>query len=213
MPQIDYDNYRTTFGANAHLPKHFNVMPRGTSYALLAGSLAASASLFAKLAVDTRTTALAASIQKFLLKQPLLQSNSTLPLVNQVASLLHAQDFAAASHDPELFALVVRGTFIGLIFLCNALMWIMFSKALHRADSSVTVTVYNTAMNFFLTAILGHIAFDEPLSLRWWFGASLIFLGSILMSQDTPAVKPHPHRNVRNSNQHPPCRLSEKKNE
>ncbi|RKP38804.1 hypothetical protein BJ085DRAFT_1898, partial [Dimargaris cristalligena] len=75
----------------------------------------------------------------------------------------------------------VRAACLVLIGLSNILMWALFSKALHKADSSITVTVYNTAVNFFLTALLGNLVFGEPLSLRWWFGSSLILLGTVLM--------------------------------
>ncbi|KAF9177245.1 hypothetical protein BGZ49_005728, partial [Haplosporangium sp. Z 27] len=61
-------------------------------------------------------------------------------------------------------------------------MWTLFTKALNRSKSSATVTVINSAANFCLTAVLGYALFSEPLALQWWFGASLIVLGSVLVS-------------------------------
>ncbi|KAF9276960.1 hypothetical protein BGZ68_009638 [Mortierella alpina] len=33
-------------------------------------------------------------------------------------------------------------------------------------------------------AVLGYLLFSEPLALQWWFGASLIVVGSVLVSSD-----------------------------
>ncbi|KAJ1917107.1 hypothetical protein IWQ60_007882 [Tieghemiomyces parasiticus] len=215
MPKIDYDNFRGTFGKAAEqLPQRFNVLPCGTSYAILSGSLAASASLFAKLAVDARTTELAARLQTLLLEGPMGLGSSTAAgatagMSRTAADLLTRVAGVDLLHSTDGLAYTLRGTFLALIFLSNALMWALFSKALHKADSSITVTVYNTAVNFMMTAVLGHIAFNEPLSLRWWFGSSLILLGSVLMSQD--AAPATPCTNSRNRNHLPPCRLNEKK--
>ncbi|KAJ1949315.1 hypothetical protein IWQ62_006753 [Dispira parvispora] len=226
MPKIDYNNFRHSFGQyEPLLPQPFRLLPSGSPYALLSGSLAASASLFAKLAVDSRTTELATFLETHMTTLGVTQSLVWVwTLVSDYAARV-VQTVGLALTPTQLYAYVLRGCFVGLIFACNALMWAMFSKALHKADSSVTVTVYNTAVNFCLTAVLGRLAFNEPLCLRWWFGASLILLGSVLMSQSSslplPPSKASPSqpqiaklmlgRRDRNHNRHPPCRLNSTK--
>lgn len=44
--------------------------------------------------------------------------------------------------------LTIRALCFGLIFACNALMWILFTKALNAAPSSVQATTVNGAVNF-----------------------------------------------------------------
>ncbi|KAJ1654286.1 hypothetical protein IWQ61_005761, partial [Dispira simplex] len=161
MPKIDYDNFRHSFGQyEPLLPRPFRVLPLGSPYALLSGSLAASASLFAKLAVDSRTTELATFLESQTTTVCFTQS---LAWVSDYAAQVVQTMLGSALTPTQFYAYVLRGCFVGLIFTCNALMWAMFSKALHQADSSVTMTVYNTAINFCLTAVLGRLAFNEPL--------------------------------------------------
>ncbi|KAI8376353.1 transmembrane protein 42-like protein [Radiomyces spectabilis] len=62
-------------------------------------------------------------------------------------------------------------------------MWTLFTKALNMAPSSVQVSVINGAANLSASALLGYLVFDEPLTLRWWCGASLILAGTILLSR------------------------------
>ncbi|ORY00705.1 hypothetical protein K493DRAFT_312742 [Basidiobolus meristosporus CBS 931.73] len=137
--------------------------------AVAAGSFAALASLFAKLTVDARTIVLAESLYRL--------GCQTFGL--EVSEYLGQED--------NLVYLIIRGLCLGGIFLCNALMWTMFTKALNSSKSSVQVTVLNSVTNFCTTAFCGHVVFGEPLSLKWWCGASLIAVGSILMGQQETA--------------------------
>ncbi|ORY73972.1 hypothetical protein LY90DRAFT_402164 [Neocallimastix californiae] len=68
-------------------------------------------------------------------------------------------------------------------------MWANFTKALNVSSSSIQVTVINSATNFCLTAILGHLIFSEPLSLQWWFGASLIVTGTVLLNTEMQKIE------------------------
>ncbi|KAG0264440.1 hypothetical protein BG011_006799 [Mortierella polycephala] len=137
--------------------------------AILAGTFAALASVFAKLTLDERTV-------EFLHDA----CNTVLaPTTPYCTSLFIAKD---GETSPVI--VTVRATCFGLIFICNAAMWTLFTKALNRSRSSATVTVINSAANFCITAVLGYLLFSEPLALQWWFGASLIVLGSVLVSSD-----------------------------
>ncbi|KAF9985644.1 hypothetical protein BGZ65_010286 [Modicella reniformis] len=137
--------------------------------AILAGTFAALASVFAKLTLDVRTV-------EFL--QYACYTFFT-PMSPHCTSL-----FIAKEGETSPIVVAVRTACFGLIFICNAAMWTLFTKALNRSKSSATVTVINSASNFCLTAMLGYALFSEPLALQWWFGASLIVIGSVLVSSD-----------------------------
>ncbi|KAI9320250.1 hypothetical protein BX666DRAFT_1853814 [Dichotomocladium elegans] len=132
-------------------------------YAVLSGIFASLSSVFAKLFSDQRTEQLHDVILAF--------------LNTHCFSLLPAMDQSKYS------LLVVRGICFGLIFVCNSLMWALFTKALHAAPSSIQTTTVNGAVNFSVSALLGYFIFDEPLALSWWMGASMILSGTVLLSR------------------------------
>ncbi|KAG0245301.1 hypothetical protein B0O80DRAFT_502462 [Mortierella sp. GBAus27b] len=142
--------------------------------AILAGTFAALASVFAKLTLDARTIDF------------LQHACNTLiaPTTPYCTSL-----FLAKEGETSSAVVAVRAVCFGLIFICNAAMWTLFTKALNRSKSSATVTVINSAANFCLTAVLGYALFSEPLALQWWFGASLIVIGSVLVSSNETKEK------------------------
>ncbi|GJJ75024.1 hypothetical protein EMPS_07382 [Entomortierella parvispora] len=137
--------------------------------AILAGTFAALASVFAKLTLDARTV-------DFLHHACNTVIAPTTPYCTSL--------FVAKEGETSPVVVAVRSACFGLIFICNAAMWTLFTKALNRSNSSATVTVINSAANFCLTAVLGYVLFSEPLAMQWWFGASLIVLGSVLVSSD-----------------------------
>ncbi|ORX61570.1 hypothetical protein DM01DRAFT_1332170 [Hesseltinella vesiculosa] len=128
--------------------------------AVLSGCFAALSSVFAKLFTDERTAA----------------------YVNVVAHYYSQYDWFAPK-DISMPLFIVRATCFILVFACNSLMWTLFTKALNKAPSSIQVTIVNGAANLATSAILGHVVFQEPLSLRWWAGASLMLTGTILISR------------------------------
>lgn len=65
--------------------------------------------------------------------------------------------------------------------LSNAIMWILFTRALTAATSTTQVSILNTSANFMVTAILGLIIFGEKLPLGWWAGASLLLAGTVVI--------------------------------
>ncbi|KAG0344605.1 hypothetical protein BG004_004327 [Podila humilis] len=137
--------------------------------ATLAGTFAALASVFAKLTMDTRTV-------NFL-------QNACNTLIAPTTAICTSL-FIAKDGETSPIEYAVRSACFGLIFICNAAMWTLFTKALNRSQSSATVTVINSSANFCITAVLGYALFSEPLAMQWWFGASLIVLGGVLVSSE-----------------------------
>ncbi|KAF9150897.1 hypothetical protein BG015_007282 [Linnemannia schmuckeri] len=137
--------------------------------AILAGTFAALASVFAKLTLDARTV-------EFLQ----YACNTVLAPTTPYCTSF----FIAKEDETSPVVVAVRSACFALIFICNAAMWTLFTKALNRSKSSATVTVINSAANFCITAVLGYVLFSEPLALQWWFGASLIVAGSVLVSSN-----------------------------
>ncbi|KAG0297663.1 hypothetical protein BGZ98_000522 [Dissophora globulifera] len=145
--------------------------------ALLAGTFAALASVFAKLTLDARTI----DFLRYACDTVIA------PTVPYCTSL-----FIAKEGETSPVVVAVRSICFALIFICNAAMWTLFTKALNRSKSSATVTVINSAANFCLTAVLGHALFSEPLALQWWFGAGLIVVGSVLVSTNESSESSKP---------------------
>ncbi|KAI8049855.1 hypothetical protein BDF22DRAFT_657404 [Syncephalis plumigaleata] len=166
MPPIDYDNYHATLPVEkrpTRKPLRSEVL-----LAVLAGLSAATASLFGKLAMEERTASAASTAYYFIQKLDLdilLDLNQTLWLV--------------------------RALFAGAMILANAAMWAFFTKSLSRTQSSARVTVINSCANFCFTALFGHVCFNEPLAMRWWFGAALMVAGGMLVAAP-PAVASTP---------------------
>ncbi|KAI9717206.1 MAG: hypothetical protein M1828_007399 [Chrysothrix sp. TS-e1954] len=72
-------------------------------------------------------------------------------------------------------------TFFGLNLVSNAIMWILFTRALTAATSTTRVSILNTSANFMVTAILSMMIFGEGLPLGWWAGAALLVAGSVII--------------------------------
>ncbi|XP_028986334.1 transmembrane protein 42-like [Betta splendens] len=69
----------------------------------------------------------------------------------------------------------------GLLFVCNAVMWTFFSKALRHCSSSARATVTTTAANFISTAVLGRLIFGEAHGALWWTGIFLTLCGLLML--------------------------------
>ncbi|KAI9270632.1 hypothetical protein BDA99DRAFT_502306 [Phascolomyces articulosus] len=132
-------------------------------FAVLSGIFASLSSVFAKLFSDTRTEIFHDAVTSFITKQEWVTIPWTI--------------------DPQNSLIAFRGVCFGLIFVCNSLMWTLFTKSLNAAPSSVQTTTVNGAVNFSVSALLGYLVFDEPLALGWWIGASFILTGTILLSR------------------------------
>ncbi|KAI9652731.1 MAG: hypothetical protein M1831_006624 [Alyxoria varia] len=71
--------------------------------------------------------------------------------------------------------------FFGFNLLSNAIMWILFTRALTAATSTTQVSILNTSCNFMVTALLGWLVFSETLPVGWWAGAALLVAGSVVI--------------------------------
>ncbi|XP_053324228.1 transmembrane protein 42 [Spea bombifrons] len=89
----------------------------------------------------------------------------------------------------EWIHLLLRLCCICLVFLCNAVMWTFFAKALRLSSSSATATVTTTASNFVSSAFLGKVLFGESRALLWWVGISITLCGLLLLHKQTPPSK------------------------
>ncbi|KAF8461392.1 hypothetical protein BDZ91DRAFT_699624 [Kalaharituber pfeilii] len=78
---------------------------------------------------------------------------------------------------------VVRAVFFGLNLGFNAVMWALFTAALAKGSSATKVSVVNTSANFLLTAFLGFLVFGEKLPGMWWFGATLLVGGNVVIGR------------------------------
>ncbi|XP_037533115.1 transmembrane protein 42-like [Nematolebias whitei] len=139
-------------------------MASGSVYALLAGFLGAAASLSAKLSIG-------ADYLRGMCESGL--SGWAPTEASALCDWLHAP---------------LRLLCAGLLFCCNAVMWTMFSKALHHSSSSARATVTTTASNFISSGILGRFMFGESHSAVWWTGICLALGGLLLLH----ASAPHP---------------------
>ncbi|KAL6072609.1 hypothetical protein QOT17_005430 [Balamuthia mandrillaris] len=154
----------------------------GLLFAALAGSCAAMASVFGKLAMDS---SIAQTTWRPLAGWSLTNLNTT---TSSFSLDDNAILFSVLDHSISLldgFVIALRLLCFGLFFLSNLLMWNMFVKSLNNTSSSLVPTVINTATNFFLSAVLAWLLFDESLSWTWAFGASFILVGLVLISRST----------------------------
>ncbi|XP_076827760.1 transmembrane protein 42a [Brachyhypopomus gauderio] len=79
-----------------------------------------------------------------------------------------------------------------LLFICNAVMWTFFAKALRHSSSSAQATVTTTASNFILSAFFGYVIFGESHALLWWVGIIFTLLGLfILHASSSPDQRIH----------------------
>ncbi|KAL4214142.1 hypothetical protein AB4K20DRAFT_1878984 [Rhizopus microsporus] len=107
---------------------------------------------------------------------------------DEKTKLLHSYiQLSFVSEETTLLA--TRILFFAFTFICNSVMWTMFTKALNSASSSVQVSIVNGAANFSASAILGYLIFNEPLAVRWWIGACFILSGTILLSKSQKEKK------------------------
>ncbi|MCL4143590.1 UNVERIFIED_CONTAM: hypothetical protein GTU68_023311 [Idotea baltica] len=85
------------------------------------------------------------------------------------------------------------------MFLLNCIMWISFTKALRFTSTSLEATIINTASNFFSTAVIGQVLFEEVVTGLWWMGTVLILCGLLIMHHSKnvaprkPGTRPKTH--------------------
>ncbi|XP_041322441.1 transmembrane protein 42, partial [Pyrgilauda ruficollis] len=81
---------------------------------------------------------------------------------------------------------------VGLVFVCNAVMWTVFTKALRLSSSSAAASVTTTASNFISSAILGRLLFRETWTPLWWVGLAMTVCGLTLLHTAAPQLVPVP---------------------
>ncbi|XP_046585230.1 transmembrane protein 42-like [Haliotis rubra] len=139
---------------------------QGLLLALFAGSMAALASVCAKLATSYD------------------EANNISENIWEAYSHFLGIEFPMMEEETgkhEKTVLAVRLCGVVGIFLCNGLMWTLFTKSLQLCSSSVDATVTNTAGNFLVTAVLSRLMFQERLPVLWWLGSCCILLGLLLI--------------------------------
>uniref|UniRef100_A0A3P8S857 Transmembrane protein 42a n=1 Tax=Amphiprion percula TaxID=161767 RepID=A0A3P8S857_AMPPE len=161
----------------------------GTFYALLAGFLGAAASLSAKLSLGADYL------------REMCESGLSLGRTGPSAC--------------DWLHIPLRLLCGGLLFICNAVMWTFFSKALRLCSSSARATVTTTASNFIssvrflhsplsvlfcttlwhillymlvfcVQGLLGRLIFGESHAALWWMGISLTLCGLLVLHGSTP---------------------------
>lgn len=73
--------------------------------------------------------------------------------------------------------------FFIIMILLNTIMMSFYVESMHLIGP-LKATVLNYAFNFIFTALFGYLLFNEPLSLIWWFGVSIILSGIILLTMN-----------------------------
>lgn len=76
----------------------------------------------------------------------------------------------------------LRAVCFGMIFACNSLMWLYFTKTLNVSDTTAEAVAVNSATNFLLTGLAGMILFGEPISMKWVIGTCCIILGLVCIN-------------------------------
>ncbi|KAK5642275.1 hypothetical protein RI129_008442 [Pyrocoelia pectoralis] len=106
-------------------------------------------------------------------------------------SILSGSSSAAASFFGKLCGLpIFQGYFLVqvalfcLMLLCNGAVWTLYVKALQSTNSTLTATILSAAVNYFLSALLGYVVFEEVTSLLWWMGLSSVLIGVVLITND-----------------------------
>ncbi|KAM7036055.1 transmembrane protein 42 [Passerculus sandwichensis] len=89
-------------------------------------------------------------------------------------------------------SMLLRLSCVGLVFVCNAVMWTVFTKALRLSSSSAAASVTTTASNFIFSAILGRLLFGETWTPLWWVGLAMTVCGLMLLHMAAPQLVPVP---------------------
>ena len=134
----------------------------GTGYAILAGTSAALASVFGKLAFDS-------NIVRGVLR-------------DYVSSSSHSELFSSStSVSSETLEYGLRALCFAFLLLSNAIMMNAFVKSMAKT-SSINATMINSSFNYFVTALCGFFLFGEKLSLQWWIGGFCILIGLYIVN-------------------------------
>lgn len=85
----------------------------------------------------------------------------------------------------------VKLILLGLMIASNTAGCTFFVKSLQGSGSSLPATVTSSATNYFCSALIGCLVFDESTSLMWWTGTTLVLSGLLLICCAPTIVKVH----------------------
>jgi len=70
-----------------------------------------------------------------------------------------------------------------LIFTCNSLMWLFYTKSLSTSSTTAAAVAINTAANFLFTGFAGAFLFKETLTWKWFIGTMLMLVGVLCINR------------------------------
>lgn len=100
-----------------------------------------------------------------------------------------------------------RGLLLGILLALSSMGLVLALRGMVQAGSFMG-TVLATASNLVGTALFGAIVFQEPLSLYWWAGASMIASGVVLMNTTPQTPQPPAARPAASAVAPPPAPAS-----
>lgn len=115
-------------------------------------------------------------------------ARTTTALTANLAS--HLSSLLGLADDNKYVNLALRGSFFGLNIVFNIAMWALFTAALTRSNSTTRVSIINVSANFFVTAVLGWLIFNEKLPMMWWLGAAFLAAGNVVIGRREEGEKP-----------------------
>eukprot|EP01102_Stenamoeba_stenopodia_P005944 TRINITY_DN16655_c0_g1_i1.p2 TRINITY_DN16655_c0_g1~~TRINITY_DN16655_c0_g1_i1.p2 ORF type:complete len:157 (-),score=38.76 TRINITY_DN16655_c0_g1_i1:50-520(-) len=138
-------------------------MMGGTGYAVLAGTNAALASVFGKLAFDS--TLVRGVLHRYVSEQ----------------SPVEIYFFPHTTISLEILEYGLRALCFACLLISNAVMMNAFVKSM-ALTSSINATMINSSFNYFVTALFGFFLFGEKLTLQWWIGGFCILIGLYIVN-------------------------------
>lgn len=99
-----------------------------------------------------------------------------------------------------LIKLGLQGFLIGLAFLANSFMWILFSRSLALSKNTIYATGLNKFSNFISSALFGYLLFEERLNLvTWSSGIGCIFVGLVILADQQDKLVASENNNAEKS--------------
>ncbi|MCJ1474747.1 hypothetical protein MMC13_003407 [Lambiella insularis] len=148
-------------------------------FAVASGTCAAFNGVFAKLTTTELTTSIAGATATFLhlgegnkVVEFTIRALYDQTLLKEISSSV---DPSSANQPLKIFFLLNLGF--------NALMWVLFTRALTLNSSTTRVSILNTSSNFLITAVLGLLVFSEKLPPLWFAGAAMLVIGNVVIGR------------------------------
>jgi drug/metabolite transporter (DMT)-like permease len=91
--------------------------------------------------------------------------------------------FASSSALFSKLALQQSYYLFGLMLISNYFMFYFYTLGLQES-STIQVITLNSASNMIMTGLYGFFLFDEKITTKWILGATLICIGSIILTKN-----------------------------